>query len=101
MISRSLTRVLLAALTVTALTSCAQQSSAPSTSSPTEAVSPACLKAIREELQGALYRPETGEVSQLPQCKSESEEAIGVAAEQVLREAFDSASAAPSPDAEP
>ena len=99
MFSRSLTRVLLAALTVTALISCAQQSSAPSTSSPSEAVSPACLKAMREELNGALYRPEAGEVSQLPQCRSESEEAIGLAAEQVLREAFGSAS--PTPNAEP
>jgi len=97
-LSRSLTRVLLAVLTVTALISCGQQPSAPSTASPSEAVSPACVKAIREELKGALYRPEAGEVSQLPECKSESEEAIGVAAEQVLREAFGSASTAPSPN---
>jgi len=79
------------------LISCAQQpTSTPSTaiSSEAVAVSPTCLKAMREALDGALYKPNADEVSQLPECRSESEEAIGTAAERLLRETFDTV---PSP----
>ncbi len=97
-LSRSLTPILLAVLTTISLVSCAKQpASAPANTVPSEVVSPACLKAMRSELDGALYKPTAKDVSQLPECQSESEEAIGLAAEQLLREAFDNGSPSPSP----
>jgi hypothetical protein len=96
---RSLTSAVLAALTVLPLIGCAQQStSTPSTavSSTAVTVSPTCLTAMREALDGALYQPNADEVSQLPECRSESEEAIGAAAERLLRETFDTTQS-PSP----
>jgi hypothetical protein len=98
--ARSLTGVLLAVLTVAPLIGCAKQTqSTPATTISAEAVAPACLAAMRIILDGALFRPEDAEVSQLPECKSESEEAIGLAAEQLLRATFDdpTTSASPSP----
>jgi hypothetical protein len=93
-----MTRIFLAVLTTVSLVSCAKQpASAPANTVPSEVVSPACLKALRTELDGALYKPDAEDVSQLPECQAESEEAIGLAAEQLLREVFDSGSPSPSP----
>jgi hypothetical protein len=95
-LSRSMIKILLAVLLITSLISCAEQSEPPppvTVSSGT--VSPDCLKAMRDKLDGALYKPEA--VSRLPECESESEEAIGAAAEQLLREAFDTPARSPSP----
>jgi hypothetical protein len=97
-LSRSMTKILLAVLLITPLISCAEQSEPPppvTVSSGT--VSPDCLNAMRDKLDGALYKPETAAVSRLPECESESEQAIGAAAEQLLREAFDTPARSPSP----
>jgi hypothetical protein len=92
------TQILLAALIIAPLIGCGKQSeSTPAVTVSVEAVSPACLDAMRNALGAALYKPDAEDVSQLPACKSESQEAIGAAAERLLREEFDRSSATPSP----
>lgn len=96
LLPRSMTIAALSVLTILPVMGCAEQSvSAPSTTVSTESVSPACLKALRDEFDGALYQP-SAEAERLPECASESEEAIGEAAEHILREASESSSPSPS-----
>jgi hypothetical protein len=89
--------MLLAALIIAPLTGCGKQSeSTPAVSVSAEAVSPACLDAMRNALGAALYKPDADDVSQLPACKSESQDALVAAAERLLREESDHRSATPS-----
>jgi hypothetical protein len=89
--------VLILLLTVTGLTGCGKQpQSSPATPVATQTVSADCLGAMRNQLDSALYKPDAQEINLLPECESESEDAIGRAAEQLLRETFDSPSASPT-----
>jgi hypothetical protein len=91
------TGVVMAALSVLLVTGCGEQPAAtPAATVTTSSVSPECLQALRAELDGALYRPDD-QTETLPECAAESEDAIGAAAEQIVRDAFDSPSATPVP----